>query len=562
MLKIGTVLEGKYRILDVIGRGGMSIVYLAVNERANKFWAVKEIAKADYGSFAPDRKELELMKGFRHPSIPGIADVIDDGDRLLIVMDYVEGRSLDIRLAEQGAQSEEKVLEWAKQLCAALIYLHNRNPPVIYRDLKPANVIVKPDGMVSLIDFGAAREYRPQRMKDTVSLGTRGYAAPEQYEENGLSDVRTDIYCLGVMLFQLLTGESPHSLRPIRQCNSAFSAGLEEIIRKCTQVRKEERYQSCAELLYALEHFQEQDRKYREIQKRKIRQYAFCLGGILLFLGLSGIFLAFETGIRKNSYEACLVSARNSVNQQEEKENYEKALYLDPFREEAWLLLLQECFLEDQRLTSEESAQLRELLIQYTQDGQTLETVFQKNKEGYARFSYEAGLAYFYKFEDTGSKKTARGYFETAAASGTLEDPKRKRAERLALISGYYAQIGQMDAAGDRFVSFQDYWQDLTELSAGNLVEEDNERTALVMYQELVNQIISRAAEFRDAGVEEKEMTDTLVQLEFHLENDFRETGKEMWEEIREEIQELLEEIRQARRVVSSAFEKERVKDG
>ena len=130
------------------------------------------------------------------------------------------------------------------------------------------------------------------------------------------------------------------------------------------------------------------------------------------------------------------------------------------------------------------------------------------------------------------------------------------------MISGYYAQIGQMDAAGDRFVSFQDYWKDLTELSAGNLVEEDNERTALVMYQELVNQIISRAAEFRDAGVEEKEMTDTLVQLEFHLENDFRETGKEMWEEIREEIQELLEEIRQARRVVSSAFEKERVKDG
>ena len=81
---------------------------------------------------------------------------------------------------------------------------------MIYRDLKPANVILRPDGTVALIDFGAAREYKVQSLKDTVSLGTRGYAAPEQYEETGQSDARTDIYCLGVMLFQLLTGESPY----------------------------------------------------------------------------------------------------------------------------------------------------------------------------------------------------------------------------------------------------------------------------------------------------------------------------------------------------------------
>ena len=408
MLKIGSVLDGKYKILSVIGRGGTSVVYLAMNERANRFWAVKEIVKEDYGSFALDKKELELMKELRHPSIPGIADVIDSRDRILIVMDYVEGRSLDIRLKEEGAQPWERVLDWGRQLCGALLYLHSRRPPVIYRDLKPANVIEKPDGSVALIDFGAAREYKPRSLKDTVSLGTRGYAAPEQYEESGQSDARTDIYCLGVMLFQLLTGESPHRLRPLGECGSFFPAGLEEIILKCTQIRKEDRYQSCGELLYALEHLQEQDSAYRKKQKGRLRRFAACLGGALCFLLLSGILLGAEAGIRRHSYETYLFSARNSVDAEEEMDNYEKAIRLNPFREEAWLGLLGECFLEDQLLTAQESSKLRQILIQYTGEGQTFETVFRKNEEGYARFAYEAGIAYFYKFEERENKKIAK----------------------------------------------------------------------------------------------------------------------------------------------------------
>lgn len=557
MLKIGSVLDGKYKILSVIGRGGTSVVYLAMNERANRFWAVKEIVKEDYGSFSLDKKELELMKELRHPSIPGIADVIDSRDRILIVMDYVEGRSLDIRLREEGAQPWERVLDWGRQLCGALLYLHSRRPPVIYRDLKPANVIEKPDGSVALIDFGAAREYKPRSLKDTVSLGTRGYAAPEQYEESGQSDARTDIYCLGVMLFQLLTGESPHRLRPLGECGSFFPAGLEEIILKCTQIRKEDRYQSCGELLYALEHLQEQDSAYRKKQKSRLRRFAACLAGALCFLLLSGILLGAEAGIRKHSYEAYLFAARNSVDMEEEMDNYEKAIRLNPFREEAWLGLLGECFLEDQLLTAQESSKLRQILIQYTGEGQTFETVFRKNEEGYARFAYEAGIAYFYKFEERENKKIAKGYFESAAASEALEEPKRRRAERLALISGYYAEIGLADAAGDAFVSFRDYWDDLVELSAGNLAEEDNERTALVMYRELAGQIVSRAEEFQDSGVEKEEMLEALARMEAHLEEDFQDISADLKEKIHGETAGLEEEIRQARRVVCSAFQQE-----
>ena len=277
----------------------------------------------------------------------------------------------------------------------------------------------------------------------------------------------------------------------------------------------------------------------------------------MCFLLLSGIFLGAEAGIRRHSYEAYLFSARNSVDTEEEMDNYEKAIRLNPFREEAWLGLLGECFLEDQLLTAQESSKLRQILIQYTGEGQTFETVFRKNEEGYARFAYEAGIAYFYKFEERENKKIAKGYFESAAASEALEEPKKRRAERLALISGYYAEIGLTDAAGDAFVSFRDYWDDLVELSAGNLVEEDNERTALVMYEEVTSQIAARAFEFRSAGVKRKEMLDQLAGIEEHLSSDFLNVNEEILGVVQKEIEELRRELRQAGRRVEAAFSRE-----
>ena len=116
MLEIGSVIEGKYKILDVIGKGGMSTVYLALNERANKPWAVKEVRKKDYDSFQVDKKEIQMMRKLRHPHLPSIIDVIEGDGTLLIVMDYIEGRSLEDILSEYGRQPQEMVIGWAKQL--------------------------------------------------------------------------------------------------------------------------------------------------------------------------------------------------------------------------------------------------------------------------------------------------------------------------------------------------------------------------------------------------------------------------------------------------------------
>lgn len=267
MLEIGSVIDGKYKILNEIGHGGMSNVYLAINEKAGKPWAVKEVRKSpDRDSGLPRQslaKETDLLKKLRHPNLPGIADVIDSDENFLIVMDYIEGNTLERFLNEGGPQPQEKVACWALQLCGVLDYLHTRQPPVIYRDLKPSNIMLKSDGNIVLIDFGTAREFKEENTADTCSLGTNGYAAPEQFGGRGQTDARTDIYCLGTTIYHLLTGhnpsEPPYELYPITKWNPGLSTGMERIIQKCTRKDPACRYQTVRELRHDLEHYADLD---------------------------------------------------------------------------------------------------------------------------------------------------------------------------------------------------------------------------------------------------------------------------------------------------------------
>ena len=182
MAEVGTIIDGKYEILKQIGKGGMSVVYLAMDNRLNKQWAVKEIKKSGKGKndevvVNSLLAEANLMKRLDHPALPRIVDIIDKGTTIYVVMDYIEGESLDKILLEYGAQSEELVIEWAKQICDVLGYLHSQKPPIIYRDMKPANIMLKPEGNLKIIDFGIAREYKEQNLADTTVLGTKGYAS-------------------------------------------------------------------------------------------------------------------------------------------------------------------------------------------------------------------------------------------------------------------------------------------------------------------------------------------------------------------------------------------------
>ena len=250
----------------------------------------------------------DLLKKLNHPNLPSIIDVIDGDGSFLIVMDYIEGRHLESVIREYGAQDQADVIEWAKQLCDVLSYLHSRKPPIIYRDMKPSNVMLRPDGKVMLIDFGTAREFKESSVADTTCLGTQGYAAPEQYGGHGQTDARTDIYCLGATLYHLLTGhnpsEPPYEMYPIRYWNPDLSSGLEEIILKCTQKNPDDRYQSCGELLYALEHYNELDSEYKRKQNLKWRSF-LATASLTVLAGAGAIgFKIAENSVKASTYEA------------------------------------------------------------------------------------------------------------------------------------------------------------------------------------------------------------------------------------------------------------------
>ncbi len=316
MTRVGTVLGGKYEILKKIGQGGMSIVYLAMDTRLNKQWALKEIKRGKNQDAKTLLKGLQMeaniLKMVDHPVLPRIVDIIDYKGTVFVVMDYIEGRPLNEVLKLEGAQPQEKVIEWAKQLCGALDYLHSMNPPIIYRDMKPSNIMLKPDGKVKLIDFGTAKELDVESLADTTALGTRGYAAPEQFGDSqgrGIykTDARTDIYSLGATLYHMVTGknpsEPPYVMKPIREWNPALSSGLEKIIIKCTLPNPEERYQNCSELLYDLEHYEELDDAFKKACFRKMRSFLVC--GILTICSAAVSIVGYVGNEREkhNNYE-------------------------------------------------------------------------------------------------------------------------------------------------------------------------------------------------------------------------------------------------------------------
>ncbi len=347
MLEIGQIIDGKYKILNVIGKGGMSVVYLAMNERANKQWAIKEVRKDGTQDFNVVRQglvaEIDMLKRFNHPNLPSIVDVIDGNGSFLIVMDYIEGIALDKKLQEEGALPQSSVIEWSKQLCDVLGYLHSRKPPIIYRDMKPANVMLKPDNTITLIDFGTAREFKLSSVEDTTVLGTRGYAAPEQYGGQGQTDPRTDIYCLGATMYHLVTGYNPavppYEMVPIRQINELLSSGLEAIILKCTRPNPPDRYQSCAELMYALEHYQELDAESQHIQNVKWRSFIAAASLAVVTL-IGGVGFNIAKNIQTNSSYESYVDTAATAPYEEKIKLYQKAIALRPEKYEAYSELI------------------------------------------------------------------------------------------------------------------------------------------------------------------------------------------------------------------------------
>lgn len=493
--KIGSVIDGKYEILKQIGKGGMSVVYLAMDKRLNKQWAVKEIRKTSSGKndeivINSLIAEANLMKRLDHPALPRIVDIIDNGETLYVVMDYIEGESLNKILDEYGAQPQELVIEWAKQLCDVLNYLHSQKPPIIYRDMKPANVMLKPEGNLKLIDFGIAREYKEKNLADTTVLGTKGYAPPEQHGSRQ-TDARSDIYALGMTMHHLLTGVDPrpadYEYAPIRQWNPELSEGLERIIDKCTRLDPEDRYQNCNELLYALEHYEEEEGTYKRKQKNKVRAFAASavFTVLMLITGIGGQILKIQEN-NKNYSQKVNISA--STPYEEKVQSYLEAIDLYGTNTQAYMKLL-DAFEEDEKFDEKESSIFAEK--------------FNRNKNGfdtdsaeYLDLEYKMGRMYFSMYsggDDTFRTRVLKSYscFKTIVESGQTDYKNYEIAESYYIIGDFYSNY-VVNAASVKEPSGESYEKLLESIrvcmdNLDNYDSDDAAYTRLTMYREISN---------------------------------------------------------------------------
>ncbi|MBM3463836.1 MAG: serine/threonine protein kinase [Armatimonadetes bacterium] len=214
---VGDLLHGRYRVDRELGSGGMGAVFLATHVELDQPVAIKEIGLDLFEPSARDSvmrqvySEARLLSQLRHPRLPRVHDFFNTRNHFYLVMEFVEGITLDDHLLSVGPASEMQTLGWAAELCDVLAYLHGLDPPVIYRDLKPSNVMLEPDGHLKLIDFGIAKLLDPVTGEGTLTLargaGTHGFAPPEQYGSG--TDARADVYALGATLYCVLTGEFP-----------------------------------------------------------------------------------------------------------------------------------------------------------------------------------------------------------------------------------------------------------------------------------------------------------------------------------------------------------------
>ena len=464
---IGCVIDDKYEIVGEVARGGMSIVWLGRDLRLGKMWAVKEVRPNEGGEAGRVLRqaiidEANFMKRLDHPCIPRVVDIIDTGAELYVVMDYVNGQSLSCALVSRGRPfTQEQVVAWGIQLCDVLSYLHDFVTPegehrqIVYRDLKPANVMLRDDDQVRLIDFGVCWERAGGQNNDGMIVGSPGYAPPEQLPPEPrpqslppdvVIDARVDIYALGTTLYSLASGHVPKvvrdadgkrrvsfELRPLRSWDASLSEGLECIIERVTQPDPAQRYQTIEEMRHDLEHYERLTSAYRESQKAKVTRFRRRVAGAFACVASGVALLGMSALVQATDYEALMreasIASAESVDgrgMSSAEELYMRAIEVDPTHVEPFEALVRDVYEVDDVFTSDEESRWNEIFRRY-------ETQIRPS-DGYARLCFDAGVCHlcFYGVADDPdvdgavgqnaliNAGKARPWFERVASSCTL----------------------------------------------------------------------------------------------------------------------------------------------
>lgn len=485
MIRPGDIIDGKYEVVRLVGEGGMSRVWLARDFFLDKVWAVKEVDKAAAGTRPLEVSclvdEALLLKELDHPALPRVVEVLETADAVLLVMDYVRGKPLSEVLVERGGKvSEGEAVGWGLSLCEVLGYLHSRTPPVIYRDMKPSNVMLCEDGALRLIDFGIARAEQ-DAATGALPLGTRAYAAPEQFDAPDACDERSDLYALGRTLERLA------GIDGTQDAEGGVSEGFAAVLRKATAREPRDRYQNATEMAAALRQCGAATcgGRTKEGQgegpvpgerafavPRGRRRVLWLVGAACVALGCLWVVPRLGGAASEEaSYASLMEEAGQASRQEAEGRESEaerccrQAVELRPDRPEPYEVLLREVYLDDARFSLAESSRWEELAQAHAEQ--------LRGQESYPEICYEAGMLYYAFGEDEQQvQEAARGawWFEScerALASrkgGQADAEQAARAHAYGVICGFYRDLVVAREDAHESETYRTYWDALEQL--------------------------------------------------------------------------------------------------
>lgn len=464
-LREGDIVDGSWEVIKQIGQGGSGTVYLVRDIELNRLLALKEVPVRNTDQGKRQAKavvaEVSLLKSLSHPSIPRILKMTHDEHSILIIMDYIEGYSLRSLIAKKDYIEEALIIKWGLALCDTLKYLHNRNPKVIYRDLKPHNVMLSNENHLFLMDFGISREVGPDfdySKEDRV--GTKGYAAPEMRAKNAWFDERSDIYALGRTLYFLATRNSPSleklpngqelPILPIRQYDASRSVGLEKIIEKATAYKPKDRYQSVEEMIYDLKNIDKMSEGYIRTIKRRATTIYTLFGTLVLGVFLLGSGALYSQMATTDAYNQAISKGKTS----QDLDALVSASKIMPSEVEPYLEMVK-IYRSNGHFTSEDEFQLLSALQS------NLPSL--KGKPGAGDLLYQIGQLYWFYYPQNGQTKSV-SWFEQAKDFGVSE--KNQHLLSIYLELGTFKK-GILSSITDHSDSgmYKTYWGALGELS-------------------------------------------------------------------------------------------------
>ena len=460
VLPTGTrVLNNKYEVLKCIHNKGMANVYMVRDTGLGGIWCMKEIIRSEAGKknieYISLLNEADVLRKLSNPNIPRIVQIAVEDDSLIIIMDWIEGITLSKYIDRHRNVSPNLAINWMKQLCKIMIYLHSKSQtknPVFYRDMKSDNIIIQSDNSVKILDFGVSVIIDKEPKYPNYPAGTIGFAPPEQRKKDLPCDLRSDIYATGMTFYHMLTGINPanfegQELKPVSMLAPDVPTGLERIVSKCIRKDPNDRYQSFLELLYDLNNYHKLEDEYRKKAYFKIKFVGALYIASLLLMIVSLLPYNLDKTKEEEQYQQAVIAAEQSSR----SSDYEVAIGLKPTEIYPYFGYIDTLKTDGEFSVEEENSLLNFL-------NPNLPTI-RKDKD-YGRLAYEVGKLYWFYYSggtEDEAKLVSTKWFQDAVESGY----NTELAEVYYQLGVFKKDIAMSVAESEDAGMYKEYWDNL-----------------------------------------------------------------------------------------------------